>query len=74
MIFKAIQELKTEKDVEIAKLTEENQQLRSEVADLKSIKEQLTEIQGLKEKLIEQINLIKSKDEDEQVKFSSAGN
>jgi hypothetical protein len=74
VLVKAVQELKTEKDSEIAKITEENQQLRSELEDLKVIKEQLADIQGLKEELIEQINMLRDSSSEDKVKFSSIEN
>ena len=71
VMVKAIQELKAEKDKEIAKLTEENILLRTEVENLKLTHQQLAEIELLKEQLIEQIKLLKARDEDEKLKFSS---
>ncbi len=74
VMVKAIQELKTEKDSEIAKLNEENQKLKAEVEDLKIIREQITEIQEIKLELIEQIKLLKTRNEDKSIKITSAGN
>ena len=61
VMVKAIQELK-----------QENDQLKSELEYLK--KEQLAEIQNLREELVAQIKLSRRQDEDENIKFSSAGN
>jgi hypothetical protein len=77
VIVKAVQELnnkneqlRTEKDEQIAELSEENNKLRSEVEELRTIKEQLSEIQNLKTELIEQIKLLKE-DDNTETKFSS---
>lgn len=61
-IVKAIQELKSEND-----------QLKAQLEDVKEIKEQLSEIKTLKEELSEQIKLLKTNNEDADVKFSSLG-
>lgn len=63
VIVKAIQDLKAEND-----------QLKAELEDIKEVKEQLTEIKILKEELIEQIRILKSNNEDDDVEFSSLGN
>ncbi len=70
-MIKAIQELKIQKDEQIAQLLEENKNLKSEIENLKLLKDQLTEIQSLKAELIEQINLLKTEKETSGTKFTS---
>jgi trimeric autotransporter adhesin len=47
IMVKAIQDLKAEKDIEIAKLKSENNELKKEVASLKSMNEKLTTLEQL---------------------------
>jgi hypothetical protein len=70
-MIKAIQELKEEKDFEIAKLNEENEILKSEVENLQSLKKEFTDLQELKSELINQINILREKNSEEKIKFSS---
>lgn len=60
IMVKAIQELKTE-----------NNNLKSEIENLKLINEQLSEIQNLKTDLIKQINLLKSESKAVEIKFTT---
>lgn len=63
VMVKAIQELKIEND-----------NLKSEIEDLKSLKEQLAEIQYLKSELVEQVRILKSERTSTETKFTSVGN
>jgi len=63
-IIKAIQELKQQKDTEITKLKEENQQLRYEIQSVKSLSD---EVQNLKQ-IINSLNPNLS-----EVKLTSSG-